>query len=934
MRFPALSIALLAASALILTRPSEAAALRIDAISPAEATPGSEVTIFGDGFGASAGAVALSGLRIEPSLWSPGRVRFVLPLAGVSGPLVVSTRHGDRSEPARLTVSRSLPAGQYAPEGLDLVDTGLLGAATLVATDGECLYGVVGFETLVTHLMTDEGPYRLLSMVHLPQRVGDIRVTGGHLYCAGDHGLRVYRCSDLQVGLTEPVASVFDGACLAVDARTVAFEDAERVVVALCEYRPRDGSDALRVPLYAFEDEELVPLGSYSRRVEPAERQHAIVIDPLRPKVYVSGYRTLLGSDRYILEVDIADPSRPRLSHREETGGILAFDMDACRDRLWAGVSGTGTEHFRVYRLHAGDTPLELERVVAGRFGAGRTTRVQIIDERSTVGVAWAGARPDVFVMDTFVAADAPFGKESPLASTDTIDWAFDVAGFPRGGTRGGIVVADEWGGFLTYEYRRTPDAAIEHAPDHRAVVAAAMTEGLHVAADRVYVAGRGAGAWSADRDDLSDPDGWRSVRWEWGEETPQPHPVSGLATREDPEHGTLIAALGHEKAMAWGQEIRGLLYRETDRDIELLAGSEAIEPPGLFSSGVDVVWAEPDLVYMTTGTDGLRAFVVDPDGPDISLHESCREVGFATDVFSTSNMAVTMAHLRRGSRRTIVVGSRPALLVGEPTVHVFDIDYPEGVPDRTAPRRRIIVRREVALECSRWKPVQHLDLLPSGRLAVATDQGLALLRLEHVDNLNELGHHDAWGRVNVPASAFEPWWDGAWAVAVDDVSFSDDNTLWVVKSPVGVWRIECEAVPGTLTHRASATAHYPGVQCGMDYTQLLGGWGDPDVVPLHHPYAVAADGASVFVTGWSGKVQRLADLGAVCGDGNRDGRVDVSDAIALLAHLFLGEPLAAPLAIADVNADGGVDISDPVALLMHLFVDGRPVCQHATSRR
>jgi hypothetical protein len=58
-------------------------------------------------------------------------------------------------------------------------------------------------------------------------------------------------------------------------------------------------------------------------------------------------------------------------------------------------------------------------------------------------------------------------------------------------------------------------------------------------------------------------------------------------------------------------------------------------------------------------------------------------------------------------------------------------------------------------------------------------------------------------------------------------------------------------------------------------------------------------------------------------GDSNQDGKVDVSDAVNTLGHLFLG---AGPLSCADAadaNDDGSLDISDPVATLDFLFLGG-----------
>lgn len=72
--------------------------------------------------------------------------------------------------------------------------------------------------------------------------------------------------------------------------------------------------------------------------------------------------------------------------------------------------------------------------------------------------------------------------------------------------------------------------------------------------------------------------------------------------------------------------------------------------------------------------------------------------------------------------------------------------------------------------------------------------------------------------------------------------------------------------------------------------------------------------------------------------DANQDGRLDISDASWLLAHLFLGSPDLLPceggtasdpgpgeLALLDANGDGGIDISDAVRVLGFLFTGAPP---------
>lgn len=68
-------------------------------------------------------------------------------------------------------------------------------------------------------------------------------------------------------------------------------------------------------------------------------------------------------------------------------------------------------------------------------------------------------------------------------------------------------------------------------------------------------------------------------------------------------------------------------------------------------------------------------------------------------------------------------------------------------------------------------------------------------------------------------------------------------------------------------------------------------------------------------------------------GDANQDGRLDISDAVALLRHLFGSTSLPAPcegalneggnLLLLDMNGDARLDIADPVAVLSYLFNHG-----------
>jgi hypothetical protein len=61
-------------------------------------------------------------------------------------------------------------------------------------------------------------------------------------------------------------------------------------------------------------------------------------------------------------------------------------------------------------------------------------------------------------------------------------------------------------------------------------------------------------------------------------------------------------------------------------------------------------------------------------------------------------------------------------------------------------------------------------------------------------------------------------------------------------------------------------------------------------------------------------------------GDSNADGKVDISDAVRIFMHLFLGAAEPACLDSADTNDDGWVDISDGILILKDFFRPGTAI--------
>lgn len=60
-----------------------------------------------------------------------------------------------------------------------------------------------------------------------------------------------------------------------------------------------------------------------------------------------------------------------------------------------------------------------------------------------------------------------------------------------------------------------------------------------------------------------------------------------------------------------------------------------------------------------------------------------------------------------------------------------------------------------------------------------------------------------------------------------------------------------------------------------------------------------------------------------VIGDCNRDGRLDLSDAIYTIEYLFYGKYDSVCLPLCDTDRSGDVTITEPIALLQHLFHGG-----------
>ncbi len=86
-------------------------------------------------------------------------------------------------------------------------------------------------------------------------------------------------------------------------------------------------------------------------------------------------------------------------------------------------------------------------------------------------------------------------------------------------------------------------------------------------------------------------------------------------------------------------------------------------------------------------------------------------------------------------------------------------------------------------------------------------------------------------------------------------------------------------------------------------------------------------DGSAPALTDTVAVNLRVVDPPYVCGDADRSGSVDISDAVYLIAYIFSGGPAPNPVEAGDANCDHSIDISDAVYLIAYIFSGGPAPC-------
>lgn len=89
---------------------------------------------------------------------------------------------------------------------------------------------------------------------------------------------------------------------------------------------------------------------------------------------------------------------------------------------------------------------------------------------------------------------------------------------------------------------------------------------------------------------------------------------------------------------------------------------------------------------------------------------------------------------------------------------------------------------------------------------------------------------------------------------------------------------------------------------------------------------------AFALIVALIGLIAATAAASDLCGDANADSKVDIADAVYLIAYTFFDGQEPQPLYAADANHDGAADLSDAVYLIRYIFAGGpRPNCPPVT---
>ena len=172
-------------------------------------------------------------------------------------------------------------------------------------------------------------------------------------------------------------------------------------------------------------------------------------------------------------------------------------------------------------------------------------------------------------------------------------------------------------------------------------------------------------------------------------------------------------------------------------------------------------------------------------------------------------------------------------------------------------------------------------------------------------------------------------WIEGDYAYVGEDYG-GRGLMVFDVSDPYSIDSVGCFAIPEGRAWNVHVRGRYAYVCAHPDRVYVLD-ISDPSTPTLVASYDTPDQPRDIFVDepyvlvrqNTSLSILEASFLQPLPGDTNKDGVVDIGDAIFVLNYLFKGGPRPFPSQVGDVNGDDTVDVGDVIYLLNYLFRGG-----------
>jgi len=959
---------------------------QITSISPQTQEPGGSITISGDSLGFAPGYVKIAGLRVEADTWGSTSINLTIPEGASSGNLYVVDSIGQESSPYQYTIdyiSRTHPSNSQIsnPDEFNLKDIGSFGSVNRIEARGDFIYA--HYSTGVATYDASVSPPLQKSNFYLPSKMRDWKIFDDYIFMAGEFGLRIYKLSEMETGI--PAKPNLYGGYTGIMFGYVAIQNYapdkgirfngqpfSGTLIAASEFCDPQGSPRIFFFKWDESTQTLEFLSEYggghflnSQIPKPEtplfSKNRKIIfclgLDPLNPKLYVAcGVKSYAGSGNkfnYLYEFNISE-----ISSLIYNGDIaiqdmnhVPNDMEVYQDKLWIALLGASADAraFNGYNLYPDQlveertytkscNPLDPSRCSLEQF----VGFLDIIEENGLV-VGSTGMSTDypekhnIFLFN----ANAPAGQNLPLASSESMDWAMDIAGV---GDK--IHIADEWVAVhsLNYNYNGQ-NASIQHHLDPnewedptRIFSPGWHSYGLWEHNRRIYsgkVTLTSMDAYSLGN--FREWKQWSGVPWfvftgNHGKNSQEDY-ILALACQENfvmELAGMRLFLLYEDPQTKEFSLLNELDHRyfepKVDRFYQVGLGGFSITGIGANGFTTNIQWLEDNLVFFTIPDYGLFAYYV--DAPQNVLEERAvveveplqASYWFGAPVQWISQTFTDVEPITIDNQLILGVteawaGTNSELYTPDPNwggVHFYEVVYDDGAPpDAYHPHYRVNFNYLKDVKCLRGYRADALVTSSDGWVAariswqnaLLTERRLVIFRYQDIDDMNSRPDDQVLSEITLPLENFSP-------TIIQSYDFSGmphssgirEACFWQLDKivvPVGSEQWDLTGHTGVFVFNRETKEqvyYYPGGRAGNQHyvPGQFSNYPDSNIQLIPNPVRAipAANGDLLIGTSWAGQIARLGVPSADSRgpiefspeDIDRSGQIDITDAQICIA--------------------------------------------------